>query len=81
MTLSPGDGLPADGPEKEAERIAERFRREGFIRPEVTVAVVEDRDALAADLDITIRKGRNYFLSDLVFQGTAPSTTGPWSGG
>ncbi|HQB30659.1 MAG TPA: POTRA domain-containing protein [Syntrophales bacterium] len=69
MTLSPGDGLPADGPEKEAERIAERFRREGFIRPEVTVAVVEDRDALAADLDITIRKGRNYFLSDLVFQG------------
>jgi len=69
MTLSPGDGLPADGPEKEAERIAERFWKEGFIRPEVAVAVVEDRDALAADLDITIRKGGHYVLRSLAFQG------------
>jgi outer membrane protein insertion porin family len=69
MTLSPGDGLPADGPAKEGERIAERFRKEGFIRPEVAVEVLADREALAADLDVTIRKGRNYFLRDLVFQG------------
>lgn len=69
MTLSPGDGLPADGAQKEAERIAERFRKEGFIHPEVTVKVVEDRETLAADLDITIRKGKYYFLRNLAFQG------------
>ena len=62
MTLYPGDAYVVEEVGKQSQLIAERYRRYGYIDPQVKIESVQDREDDHYFLDVLIEKGRPYRL-------------------
>lgn len=69
MTIAGGDFFdPAAMPDQEA-LVAERFRAEGYIDPQVTITWRQRPDDGHYDIDVVIEKGPHYTLEQVLLQG------------
>lgn len=69
MTLFPGDPYTAADLSAQRAAIVERYRRAGFIDPQVSVKDVPDETKENAVIVVDIKKGPHYQLGKLVFEG------------
>lgn len=75
MSISPGDSLLPDVFEAQAGLIAELYRREGFVDPQVRLSADKDAGNGAAVLNASVRPGRYYTLDRLTVHGNTAVTT------
>ncbi|MEN8244061.1 MAG: POTRA domain-containing protein [Thermodesulfobacteriota bacterium] len=68
MTVYPGDTFVKTVVDTQSEFVAELFRKEGYISPEVVIGTLEDPDGHYI-LFVNIDKGPYYSLGQVVFQG------------
>lgn len=69
MTLYPGDPYTRAELSSQSEAIVQRYRREGYIDPQVSIRALQDADDLNAVLVVDIDKGPHYILGTLRFEG------------
>jgi outer membrane protein insertion porin family len=69
MTIYPGDAYEPAVAAAQAELVADLYRKEGFIDPDVVIGVWEDPDDGNYILFVTIDKGAYYSLGRIVFKG------------
>jgi len=69
MTLYPGDPYTEADLSEQIASIAERYRREGYIDPQVSVSAQRKATEDNAVIHVDIEKGPHYVLGDLVVEG------------
>ena len=69
MTIYPGDPFVPTVVDGQTELVAELYRKEGFIAPDVVVGAWEDPDDGNYLLFVNIDKGDYYSLGQVVFKG------------
>jgi len=69
MTIYPGDPYTRADLSAQTEAIIERYRREGYINPRVSVRAQRDPDDENAVILVDIDKGPHYVLGMLTFEG------------
>ena len=69
MTLYPGDPYTKTDLSNQIASIAERYRREGYIDPHVSVSAQREPAGDNAVILVDIKKGPHYVLGDLTIEG------------
>jgi len=75
MSISPGDALLPDAFKAQAGLIADLYRREGFVDPQVSLYAEKDAGNGSAVLVVRVKPGRYYTLHRLTVHGNTAVTT------
>ena len=69
MTLYPGDPYMPENLSAQAGAIINRYQREGYVEPKVSITAQQDSDNDSAVILVDIDKGPHYVLGTLIFEG------------
>jgi outer membrane protein insertion porin family len=69
MTLYPGDPYTREDLSAQADAIIERYRREGYVDPKVSISTLRDTEDENATILVDVDKGPHYVLGKLIFEG------------
>ncbi|MBR9986091.1 MAG: hypothetical protein KFF68_09285, partial [Desulfosarcina sp.] len=69
MTLYPGDPYTPENLSAQAGAIINRYQREGYVEPNVSITDLRDSDNDSAVILVDIDKGPHYVLGRLIFEG------------
>ncbi|MFO7714974.1 outer membrane protein assembly factor BamA [Desulfosarcina sp.] len=69
MTLYPGNPYTLADLSAQREAIVERYKREGYTDPEVSITALQDAEDENAVIQVDIRKGPHFVLGTLAFEG------------
>lgn len=75
MSISQGDALFPEAFKAQSGLIADLYRREGFVDPQVNLSADKDAGNGAAVLNVSVKTGRYYTLHRLTVRGNTAVTT------